>query len=424
MNKPTIPLAFLLLMALVIVIPSCNSSDDEATQPDIQPTIEPTTATEPVEDVVVTIGNLTDMTGVASNAIAVIDMALNDLVTYYNEQNLIPGVKLKIIAYDTAYEPAKDIPGYKWLKERGADLIYSSVTSAPVTLLPFIEEDQICLFAASTPSEKLSPPGRLFILGEINEEPIYTVLKWIAENDWDYQTKGPAKIGGTAWQEPSAEGYFKAMKDYAEAHPNQFAWVSGHMTPMSTFTWGPEVEALKDCDYVFPPTILTNFVKEYRAAGHEARFFGVDTHLAFLGLIRDAKLLNEIDGMLFARMLRWWNEDGEIIDLTKKLLNENHPSDAENIISQGVGYLVTANFVIMLEMIKDAVETVGPENFNSEVLYEAAQSYSRSIDGVARISYSDTKRSPVDLYGIYRISAADENVVRVDPEWYPTLRQP
>ncbi|NQT72956.1 MAG: hypothetical protein HQ553_09330 [Chloroflexi bacterium] len=83
-----------------------------------------------------------------------------------------------------------------------------------------------------------------------------------------------------------------------------------------------------------------------------------------------------------------------------------------------------ANFVIMLEMLKDAVETVGPVNFNSDALYEAAQSYTRSIDGVARISYSETKRVPVDLYGIYRISAADENVVRVGPEWYPTLRQP
>jgi len=424
MNRLTIPLTFLLLLALVIVIPSCSSSDDEATQPDIQPTTVPTASPEPVEDVIITIGNLTDMTGVASNAMQIIDSALEDLVDYYNEQNLIPGVKLKIIAYDTSFDPARDIPGYQWLKERGVDLIYTSVTSAPVTLLPFIEEDQICMFAASTPSEMLSPPGRLFMLGEINEEPIYTVLKWMAENDWDYQTKGPARIGGAAWQEPSAEAYLGAMKEYAEAHPDQFEWVGGHLTNMSTFTWGPEVEALKDCDYVFPPTILTNFVKEYRAAGHEARFFGVDTHLAFFGLIRDAKLLDEIDGMLIARMLRWWNEDGEIIDLTKQLLNENHPSDAEKIMSQGVGYLVMANFVIMLEMLKDAVETVGPVNFNSDALYEAAQSYTRSIDGVARISYSETKRVPVDLYGIYRISAADENVVRVGPEWYPTLRQP
>ncbi len=415
---------FMVLLVFLVLLSVTACGDDDEKKPTSEPASEPTSTPGPVEDVVITIGNLTDMTGVASNAIAVIDMALNDLVTYYNEENLIPGVKLKIIAYDTVYEPARDIPGYKWLKERGVDLIYSSVTSVPVTLRTFIEEDQICLFAASTPSEMLSPPGRLFMLGEINEEPVYTVLKWIAENDWDYQTKGPARIGGADWQDPSAEAYFQAAKDYAEAHSDQFEWVGGHLTNMSTFTWGPEVGALKDCDYVFPPTILTNFVKEYRAAGHEARFFGVDSHLAFFGLIRDAKLLDEIDEMLFARMLRWWNEEGEIIDLTKKLLKENHPSDAENIMSQGVGYLVTANFVIMLEMIKDAVETVGPDNFNSEALYKAAQSYTRSIDGVARISYSETKRVPVDLYGIYRISAADEDVVRVNPEWYPTLRQP
>lgn len=262
------------------------------------------------------------------------------------------------------------------------------------------------------------------MLGEINEQPVYTLLNWIAEHDWDYLTKGPARIGGAGWQEPANEAYFKAMKEYAETHPDQFEWAGGHLTNMGTFIWGSEVVALKDCDYVFPPTILTNFVKEYRAAGYEAKFFGVDTHLAFLGLIRDAKLLDEIDRMLFARMLRWWNEEGEIIDLTKKLLNENHSSNAEKIMSQGVGYLVTANFFIMLEMIRDAVAAVGPENFDSDALYEAAQSYTRSIDGVARISYSKTKRTPVDLYGIYRISAADEDIVRIDPEWYPTLRQP
>ncbi|MFO8010499.1 MAG: ABC transporter substrate-binding protein [Dehalococcoidia bacterium] len=420
----SLPAYTFLIMALLtaMLIPACG--DSEQTPPATNSDGASATTPEPKEDVVIRIGNLTDMTGTGSNAISVIDMALNDLVDYYNEQNLIPGVKLKVIAYDTAYDPSRDIPGYKWLKERGADLIYTSVTSAPVTLRPLVEEDQMCLFAASAPQEQLIPPGHVFMLGEINEEPIYTLLKWIAENDWDYVSNGPARIGGACWQEPAAEAYFEAMKNYAEAHPDQFEWVGGYLTTMGTFTWGPEVEELKDCDYVFPPTVLVSFVKEYRTAGYEADFIGVDTHIAFLGLIRDAKLLDELDGMLIARMLRWWNEDGEIIDLTEQLLKENHPGEAEKIMSQGVGYLVMANFVIMLEMIQDAVETVGPENFDSEALYQEAQSYTRIVDGVERWSYSETKRSPADLYGIYRISAAEGDVIRVSQEWYPTVRKP
>ncbi len=43
------------------------------------------------EDVTITIGELIDMTGVASTAMHVIHLALEDAVEYYNDENLIPG---------------------------------------------------------------------------------------------------------------------------------------------------------------------------------------------------------------------------------------------------------------------------------------------------------------------------------------------
>jgi len=48
-------------------------------------------------------------------------MALEDLVAYYNDSDLIPGVRLEVVVYDGQWDPARDIPGYEWLRGRGAD---------------------------------------------------------------------------------------------------------------------------------------------------------------------------------------------------------------------------------------------------------------------------------------------------------------
>ncbi|NQT73005.1 MAG: ABC transporter substrate-binding protein [Chloroflexi bacterium] len=84
--------------------------------------IEPTsTATQ--ELVTITIGNLSDLTGVSSNAMGVVNIALEDTVEYYNERNLIPGVELEVITYDGQYNPSNDIPGYEWLKELAEPIV-------------------------------------------------------------------------------------------------------------------------------------------------------------------------------------------------------------------------------------------------------------------------------------------------------------
>ncbi|MFC2027691.1 ABC transporter substrate-binding protein, partial [Chloroflexota bacterium] len=297
----------LLLLTLVFVVPSCSSSDDEATQPDTQSTTEPTAAPEPVENITVTIGNLTDLTGPAATGMSPINTALDDLVRYFNDEDLIPGVKLEVVTYDGQLDPSKDIPGYEWLRGKGADVIFTATPGTPVTLKARADSDHVVVFGVSGDPDELSPPGYVFNLGTIPRHEGLTLLKWIAENDWDYETKGPAKIGGAGWNDAYSGWWLEAMEDYANAHPEQFDWVSGHLTGIGTFTWGPEVEALKDCDYLFVPTIMTNFVKEYLAAGYAGKFIGASTHAAFFGQISDAGLWDEIDGMLFIASSRWWN---------------------------------------------------------------------------------------------------------------------
>lgn len=423
-------IALAMLFLTIPLLAACGGGDDDEGQTAAptapatgQPTAPPTQ--KPTEKVTITIGNLTDVTGASAAAHEVINMALDDLVEYYNENDLIPGVELKVITYDQQLDPSRDIPGYEWLREKGADVIFTGNVSTPVTLKPRLDKDKFVLFAATANPEDLVPPGYLFSVGSVSRNRALTLLKWIAENDWDYGTKGPAKIGYVDWDSGNAQQLEAALKEYCQVHPDQFEWIGGHLAPVSTFSWGPEVEAVKDCDYVWPPTIMLNFVKEYRSAGHAAKLMGVDDHLAFISLIDDANMWDEIDEMLFIKASRWWNDEGELIDQTKKILFEKHPDSAEGIMRQGVGYIAMENLFMVVDIIAGAVEAVGPENFDSETLYEAAQSYAPTIDGIEGFwSFGAAKRYANNYQAMYEARAADKTVFRLHTEWLPLAMEP
>ncbi len=399
-----------------------SDSEEANTPPVAQPSSTITSETK--EPVKITIGNLTDLTGPGASAVSNIDMALGDLTAYYNENNLIPGVRFRVITYDGQFDPSNDIPGYEWLKERGADLIYTGVPDTPLTLKPIVDKENMPLFAASGYQEMLDPPGYVFVMGPIPEHQAYTLLNWIAENDWDYESKGPAKIGAASWIDGYSQSFIAAMEKYTEAHPDQFEWVGGYLTNF-TFTWGPEVEALKNCDYVFPCAMPIAFMREYRSADGTAKFIGADVHTTFLHMITEAELWDKIDGMLFIKTSLWWNEDGELINLAKKLLYENHPDEAEDIIRTGSGYLsISGVFYPMLEMIASAVKAVGADNFDSQALYDAAKSYSLVIDGVERTSFTQIRRYGLTNFTIYEASAVEEDLIRADENWIPLLIEP
>ena len=418
--RPVIILVGIVLLVFSPIV-GCTSSGELSPTPLVRPTATPETLQTPHE-VVITIGNLTDFTGVSSTAMEYINMALDDLVEYYNENNLIPGVRFKVESYDGQMDPARDIPGYEWLIEKGADFIFAPIPATPTTLKSRVENDKVVMFAMSAGKEGYLPPGYVFNLGIDSQAEGYTMMKWIAENDWDYETKGPAKVGGAAWSESHSDAVLAAMEEYCDAHPDQFEWVGGYLTHFS-MNWQAEVEALKDCDYIYPGIVFISFVQQFREAGHtKAKFVGSDTQAAFFNMVDDAELWDEIDGMLFVKFSRWWNEDGEIVDLVKQLLHWNHPDQAETVIRAGVGYMAGNQIYAMFQIIADAAEAVGAQNLDSQAIYDAATSFALSTDGVQRLSFNEEKRDGIDAYGIYEARAAEEDIFRVQNAWYPTVR--
>ena len=427
LRKLTILLVTFLTLGPILSSIACEGDNDGGNNPSVaQPssvaTSEPPVTKEPVK---ITIGNLTDLTGPASNQFILINTAFEDIVRYYNENSLIPGVELEVVSYDGQLDPANDIPGYEWLKERGADLIFTCTPDTPLTLKPIVDKEKMPLFASNGCQEMLDTPGYVFIIGVIPEHQAYTLLNWIAENDWDYESNGPAKIGGASWIESYSQSFMDAMQEYAEAHPDQFEWIGGHLSNF-TFNWGAEAEALKDCDYVYPCISPVAFVKEYRSINDTTKFIGGDPHLTWFSQVDAAQVWDEIDGTLYIRGgSLWWNEDEELINLAKEILYKYHPNNAEQIIREGAAYASVAGVCYpILEMIADAVETVGAENFTSQALYDAAISYSQVFDEVEWAGFTQTRRYAYSNYLIYRASAADEDIIRADENWIPHLVEP
>ncbi|TET87313.1 MAG: ABC transporter substrate-binding protein, partial [Dehalococcoidia bacterium] len=226
--------------------------------------------------VTITIGHITDMTGPASPAYRAVTFALEDLVRYFNEEDLIPGVKIDIVTYDTGYNPARDIPGYDWCRDRGAKVIYGALPSA-VVLKPFAARDEIPIVTLAVSKDMIDPPGWMFAMNAPVSYQVKAFLKWISEEHWDWQTKGPTKIGSAGWEEPYHGEITKAIREYAEAHQEQFDYVGGYLVPMGTPTWAGEVEKLRGCDYVWIPSTgvdTVGFAREFRAKGGRATFIG------------------------------------------------------------------------------------------------------------------------------------------------------
>jgi len=418
---------------LLSLLSACSDNDDkESPPPSSNPTSLPTNS--PIaqltsvpterEDTVITIGNLTDKTGPGAIAFALIDMALDDMVAYYNDNNLIPGVRLEAVSYDGAFDPANDIPGYEWLRGKGADVIFTAMPSPSVTLPPRANDDNLMMFALAPSREMADPPGYVFSPGTmLIEHQSYSILNWIAENDPNFPQDRPAKVGGAMWIMPYTEAILRGAEEYADAHPDQYDWVAGHLTNY-VFTWEPEVADLKDCDYVIPPTLMQNFVKEYRDLDYTAQFIGGGIHTSFFGKIDQGDYWDEVDGMRILMPHRWWNENDEKIDLYKQILMETHPDDAEEIMRTSNGYLAADGIYIMLQLIAATVESVGPENFSSENLYNTATSFSLESDGVVLDSFTNTKRLSRNYFGMYELRADEKDMFRIDEAWLPVVEAP
>lgn len=376
---------------------------------------------EGAKQVTIIVGHISDMTGPASTALVPINYALEDLARHYNEKNIIPGARIKVVSYDGRYDPSRTIPGFDWLRERGAIAVFTALPPVPETLKPFAERNRIPILSLTTTKAQIDPPGWVFCMNLTTRPMVMTLLKWISENDWDWETKGPAKIGSAGWEETYAIDCRDAVRDYTQAHPDQFEYVAGPLTPMGSLTWSGQVRVLQGCDYVFPPTTgtgITTFMREFRDKGGTAKFIGSDAQTAYRGLIVDSLGWTGIDGMICAVAARWWNEPCTTVNLARELLYKYHPRQADDTVYSGMGYIGGfQQFYGFFQIIQEAAKDVGVENLDGQAIYDTAVGFEMTWDGYEQWDFTTTKRYAWNHVAILEWSAEQQDIVRKVPEW-------
>lgn len=89
------------------------------------------------------LGWLADQTGASSNTFKEFSMGVDDYLAEMEATNPIPGVNLKVIAYDTRLEYARVPMGYQWLVGQGIDLLLGYQPETSVYTLRDQVEDKM-----------------------------------------------------------------------------------------------------------------------------------------------------------------------------------------------------------------------------------------------------------------------------------------
>ncbi|MCX5998522.1 MAG: ABC transporter substrate-binding protein [Chloroflexi bacterium] len=376
------------------------------------------------ETTTIVIGNLTDLSGVAAPALTPMTWALEDVVKDLNARQVVPGVKLKVVSYDTAYNPAKFIPGYEWLKQQGAHVIVSVFNDCSETLKPLAATDKVAILCMATSLSMVSPPGWVFAFSAPASWSVRLMLKWVIDH-WDYTAEGRnPKIACVGWNDGFGTEQAQGTVAYCTAHSDKIAYVGTYLAPVGTMTWSGEAAQTKDCDYVClcatgalqPAT----FAKEYREKGGTGIFISTEGASAYVGYIVDYAGWAAIDGSMNVQSWAWWNlTQWSEVQYIRDLLSTYHPADAESVIHAGMGYLGGAAMQrFAMDTVLAAIERVGAQNFDGQAYYDTAVNYTATWAGDQR-GFTADRRNAVNDFIVLKWSAADKDLKLISGGWLP-----
>jgi len=407
--KCKISVVFLLILVLLIPLSlSCGERDEPGV-------------------VTITIGEITDLTGPGSPAVITLHYCLQDMISYYNDEGLIPGVRLKMVAWDNRYDPSREVLGYDWAKGKGAKVIVVIIPQSGVMLKPYADRDRMPIVALSTHRDTLHPPGWVFNMSNSADMHLKTLLKWISEEHWNYAQEGRVfKFGLAGWSEPQILAIKKAIEEYVQDNPGQVDFVGSYIVPFGTMMWGHEVDALKGCDYIcvmgYP---MGSFMKRFQEKGYNATFIDPSAGAAsYRGFLVDMLGYGALDGTLTSNSAPFWSDKTPITDLARELLQRYRPQQAEDVIYAGLAYVGGVhNLLNTFQILANAIEAVGPENFSGQAFYDAAITYKTSgtlWEEYPQWEFTETKRYLVNDVIISEFSAEAKDLVNLSG-WLPLI---
>ena len=374
--------------------------------------------------VTIRVGYITDYSGVAAPAFETINQCMEDLARYFNDEGLIPGVTLKIDSYDAMFSPARYVPALDWCRAKGDKIILTPDPQAATLLKSFAETYKVPIGTWMATDAMINPPGWVFCAGMNTVPMAKALLQWISDQ-WDYVAEGRKPKIATVGHTEASEIYLnEALTEYCQAHPDQFDLVGEYLEPFGTMIWSGQIVKVKDCDYVgFQDAQMTNaaFVRQLRESGSKATLFDLDASASVQSLFVQMCGWEALDGKISFFPWGFWSDTGlELVDLAKELLSRYRSGEADDIISQGNGYLAVYCPYVFFNLIRQAVEEAGAENFDGQAFYDAAINFKATFQGYPEREFTETRRDFPREAAVYQWKADVEDVVRIS-NWLPGL---
>lgn len=416
-------IATLVLLAMVLaavpLLGACGGDDDDEATPT-------TTATEPtspgkVREIV--IGSIVDFTGPTRSGQVPQYMGWRDYYRYVDEENPIPGIKFKVVDYDTKYDPGRTVTGYVSVIDKGAIAVHLVPAATAETLEDRFVSEQVP-FVGTKSSSALLDSSYHFGISGLTEGEAEAALLWIADN-WDYEGMGRVpKIGfvglpGTSWSLDRKD----TIKAMAEAQPDKWEYVGGYEVPPQTVTFASEVTKLTDVDYIMPALVgpqVPNFLKEAKSRGYEGDFITTgEVFMAYFDLM--GGIPDEwLDGIMITVSKPLWNDPSPLIAECKKYTDEylsgdDHADAMMKPITRIDGWL---QGMVMAEAIRRAADSLGPENIDGKAIRDEIEKTNIVDPGFATpLMFTDSVHSLLNANMVKRYDAASGEWVTIG-DWY------
>jgi len=362
---------------------------------------------------VVEIGAMVALTGPAGGPTSYSFYSLQDYLDYFNEQESIPGVTLKLIWVDTATQEPREISAYRRFVERDIPLMITIIDSEKFG--PWTERDEIPMIAQALTEAIMYPPGWIYGIYPTWAESYAVWCEWILEN-WEEDrppkvvVMGPDGVAGPHAIEP-ARSYVENLG--IEMLPSEF--VIGY-APLDTST-----ELLRIADrgadyvYILPLWSLASIILR------DAERLGLIGKIQFGGMdnTQGVQMLKQVgapaEGYISPRTGPWYDET-EIpgIKLMQDLrLKYGRPFDFAGDDQNG-----TVTAMVACEAVKRALEEVGYENLDGRAIKEALDSFKDfDCDGIKQITYTPEDHRGWNKARMYEV--IDGEVVPVS-DWKET----
>ena len=323
----------------------------------------------------IVIGYEGDWTGPAASGAAEYGSAFLDYFRTVEEENPIPGVKLKVITYDTRSDYSRVPIGYVWLKGQGMDVFFAPSPADLEINAPRLAEDKIPGFG-TTSLESVRDHEWCFWMYDTFEAQTEAVLKWILDT-WDGE--GKPKIGLAGWIGLSTTvGPERGLDLYRAAHPDDFEYAGAQKAPLGSVVWAVEVDRLMDCDYIFQGCVgagIPSFIKEARLRGYEGKIVACNPLAGFWNLARQAAPADLLYDVYHVHSMPW-TTDYPFATEARELGLKYHSQDWVDNAMQQSSYTAGAIFgPFIAEIIRSAVEEVGAANVDSTAIRDAAESF-------------------------------------------------